>query len=45
MEGFYGTQKDKYIKLFTDNNYKVVVFEQTENVSPALLTRYRLRCF
>ena len=33
MEGFYGTQKEKYIKLFTDNDYKVVVFEQTENVS------------
>jgi len=33
MEGFYGTQKEKYIKLFTDNNYRVVVTEQTENVS------------
>jgi DNA mismatch repair protein MSH6 len=41
MEGFYGTQKDKYIKLFTDNNYKVVVFEQTENVSTFLSFSFR----
>ena len=45
MEGFYGTQKEKYIKLFTENNYKVVVFEQTENVSIIFPYNYRLQCY
>lgn len=33
MEGFFATQKQKFIQLFTDHGFKVVVFEQTENVS------------